>query len=152
MPATETTNFGTIFFAPESVFEFPLGLPGFEDRRRFVPVQNPRTAPILFLQSLEEPSLCFTTLPMLVVDPRYRLRMMEQDLEVLRFPLDYQPRIGADVLCLAVLSIRESGTTANLLAPVVGNLKNYRAVQAVSAEPGYSHQHLLFPQEEPVCS
>jgi hypothetical protein len=24
-------------------------------------------------------------------------------------------------------------------------------VQAVSQESGYSHQHFLFPQEEPVC-
>lgn len=151
MPETETTNFGTISFARESVFEFPHGLPGFEDRRRFLPVQNPRTAPILFLQSLEEPSLCFTTLPILVVDPQYQLRIVEQDLEALEFPVDLQPRIGEDVLCLAVLSLRKTGTTANLLAPVVVNLKNYKAVQAVSQESGYSHQHFLFPQEEPVC-
>jgi len=151
MPFTETTNFGTIFFAPESVFEFPRGLPGFEERVRFVPVQNPETAPILFLQSLEEPSLCFTTLPILVVDPRYRLHIMEQDLEVLGLPVNHEPRIGEDVLCLAVLSIRKTGTTANLLAPVVVNLKNYKAVQAVSPESCYSHQHLLFPPEEPAC-
>jgi flagellar assembly factor FliW len=151
MPEAETTNFGTISFAPESVFEFPNGLPGFEDRRRFLPVQNPQTAPILFLQSLEEPSLCFTTLPIWVVDPRYRLRIMEQDLEALEFPAYHQPRIGDEILCLAVLSIRKTGTTANLLAPVVVNLKNYKAVQAVSPESGYSHQHLLFPQEAVAC-
>jgi flagellar assembly factor FliW len=149
MPETETTNFGTISFAPESVFEFPNGLPGFEERRKFLPVQNPQTAPILFLQSLEEPSLCFTTLPIWVVDPRYRLRIVEQDLEALEFPVDHQPRIGDEVLCLAVLSIRKTGTTANMLAPVVVNLKNYTAVQAVSPESGYSHQHLLFSQEAP---
>jgi flagellar assembly factor FliW len=151
MPETETTNFGTIHFSPESVFEFPNGLPGFEDRRHFVPVQNPRTAPVVFLQSLEEPSLCFTALPIWVIDPEYRLRIMEQDLEVLRFPPDYRPRIGADILCLALLSIRQSGTTANLLAPVVVNLSNYKAVQAVSPEAIYSHRHPLFPREEPVC-
>jgi flagellar assembly factor FliW len=151
MPETETTRFGTIFFAPESVFEFPHGLPGFEDRHRFVPVQNPRTAPILFLQSLEDPSVCFTTLPIWVVDPQYRLHMAEQDLEALDFPVDRQPCIGEEVLCLAVLSARKSGTTVNLMAPVVVNLKNYRAVQAVSPEAGYSHQHRLFPHEATPC-
>jgi flagellar assembly factor FliW len=151
MPETETTNFGTISFAPESVFEFPNGLPGFEERRKFLPVQNPQTAPILFLQSLEEPSLCFTTLPVWVVDPQYRLRILEQDLEVLNFPADHQPRIGDDILCLTMLSIRKTGTTANLLAPVVVNLKNYKAVQAVTSESGYTHQHLLFPQEVVAC-
>jgi flagellar assembly factor FliW len=151
MPETETTNFGTISFAPESVFEFPNGLPGFESRRRFLPIQNPGTAPILFLQSLDEPSLCFTTLPIWVLDPQYRLCIMEQDLEVLEFPADYQPHIGEDVLCLAVLSIRKIGTTANLLAPVVVNLKNYKAVQAVSPESGYCHRHPLFPHEAAAC-
>jgi flagellar assembly factor FliW len=151
MPETETANFGTISFAPESVFEFPNGLPGFEDRRKFLPLQNPQTAPILYLQSLEEPSLCFITLPIWVVDPQYRLRIMDQDLEILGFPAPRQPRIGEDVMCLAVLSIRKTGTTVNLLAPVVVNLKNYKAVQAVSPESGYSHQHLLFPQEVAAC-
>jgi flagellar assembly factor FliW len=152
MSALETTSFGTISFTPESVFEFPLGLPGFEERRRFVPVQNPQTAPIIFLQSLEEPSLCFITIPILVVDRQYRLQMMDQDLEVLGWQGEGQPRIGDDVLCLAVLSIRESGPTANLLAPVVVSLSNHQAVQAVAAESGYSLQHALFPQEAPVCS
>jgi flagellar assembly factor FliW len=152
MPELQTTNFGTISFTPEAVFEFPRGLPGFEERRRFVPVQNPQSAPILFLQSLEEPSLCFVTIPVLVVDPRYRLRIMEPDLEVLGWKADRQPRIGEDVLCLAVLSFQKSGPTANLLAPVVVALKNYKAVQAIAWESDYSHQHALFPQEAPLCS
>jgi flagellar assembly factor FliW len=151
MPETETTNFGTISFARESVFEFPHGLPGFEERRKFLPVQNPLTAPILFLQSLEDPALCFTTLPIWVVDPHYRLHVTEQDLEILGFSADRQPRIGDEVLCLAVLSVRKTGTTANLLAPLVVNLKSYQAVQAVSPESGYSHQHPLFPQEVAAC-
>jgi flagellar assembly factor FliW len=151
MPETETTNFGTISFAPESVFEFPQGLPGFEGCHKFLPVQNPFTAPILFLQSLEEPALCFTTLPIWVVDPDYRLHVTEQDLEILGLPADRQPRIGDEVLCLAVLAIRRTGTTANLLAPVVVNLRTYRAVQAVSPETGYSHRHPLFPQEVAAC-
>ena len=151
MPETETTNFGTISFARESVFEFPHGLPGFEERRKFLPVQNPLTAPILFLQSLEDPALCFTTLPIWVVDPHYRLHVTEQDLETLGFPANRQPRIGDEVMCLAVLAIRKTGTTANLLAPVVVNLETYKAVQAVSPETGYSHQHPLFPQEATAC-
>jgi flagellar assembly factor FliW len=151
MPATETTNFGTISFARESVFEFPHGLPGFEDCRQFLPVQNAATAPILFLQSLEDPALCFTTLPIWVVDRHYRLHVTEQDLETLGFPANRQPRIGDEVMCLAVLAIRKTGTTANLLAPVVVNLETYKAVQAVSPETGYSHQHPLFPQEATAC-
>jgi len=55
------------------------------------------------------------------------------------------------VLCLAVLSFRPTGPTANLLAPVVVNVANLKAVQAVMADSGYSHQHALAAQEA-VCS
>jgi flagellar assembly factor FliW len=55
------------------------------------------------------------------------------------------PRIGEDVLCLAVLSIRPEGPTANLLAPVVVNLRNRLAVQAVAPDSEYSHRHPLPP-------
>jgi len=152
MPVLETKNFGRIPCGPESELEFPCGLPGFEDRRRFVAVRFEESDPLIFLQSVEDPGLCFITLPVLAVDPQYHLRVSSEDLGHLGMPAARQPQIGKDVLCLAVLSIRESGPTANLLAPVVINLRNRKAVQAVAPESDYSHQHVLQPQEAAVCS
>jgi flagellar assembly factor FliW len=44
-------------------------------------------------------------------------------------------------------------TTANLMAPLVVNLASRQAMQALSAEDEYSHQHIfLQPVEETVCS
>jgi flagellar assembly factor FliW len=71
---------------------------------------------------------------------------------VLSWRAAHPPRIGEDVLCLAVLSMRESGPTANLLAPVVVDLISHRAVQAVAPESDYSYQHALFPREAAPCS
>jgi flagellar assembly factor FliW len=43
--------------------------------------------------------------------------------------------------------------TANLLAPIVVNLKTHRAIQAIQADSGYSHQHpLLAAAREEACS
>jgi hypothetical protein len=86
MPETETTNFGTVFFAPESVFEFRTGCPALRKGANSCRCKTRGLLRSLFLQSLEEPSLCFTTLPIWVVDPRYRLHITEQGLEVLEFP------------------------------------------------------------------
>jgi flagellar assembly factor FliW len=152
MPVQETQKFGRISYQEGSEIDFPSGLPGFEQRRRFLAVQLPDTNPLVFLQSLDDPGLCFVTLPVLAVEPKYRLRLSGEDLEHLGFSGGRQPRIGPDVLCLAVLSIRASGPTANLLAPVVVNVANLKAVQAVMADSGYSHQHVLLPQEAAVCS
>ena len=152
MLSVQTTYFGTISYQPDATIEFPNGLPGFEDRRQFVALQFADSEPIVFLQSLEHPGLCFITLPMLAIDPRYQLRMADEDREAVALAPGRPPRIGEDVLCLAVVSIRESGPTANLLGPIVVNLRNRKAVQAVAAESGYSHQHVLIPEEATVCS
>jgi flagellar assembly factor FliW len=96
--------------------------------------------------------LCFITLPVLVVDPQYRLEVSGEDLGQIGLAPGKQPRIGTDVLCLTVISIRESGPTANLLAPIIVNLRNLKAVQAVAPESEYSLQHVLLPEEAPVCS
>lgn len=158
----ETKNLGKISFEPESELEFPCGLPGFDSRKRFVAVRFVESDPLVYLQSLEDPGLCLITMPILAVDPRYHLKVSGEDLQQLGLPGTRQPRIGEDVLALTVVSIRETGPTANLLAPVLVNLKNRKAVQAVAQEPGYSHQHVILAdvagakealaQEAPVCS
>ena len=152
MPSVQTNYFGVISCEPEAALEFPRGLPGFEERRRFVALRFADSQPLVFLQSLECPGLCFITLPILAIDPGYRLGMSEEDRDLVGLPLVRPLQIGVDVLCLAVLSIREGGPTANLLAPVIVNLSNHKAVQAVATQSGYSHQHALVPEEAPVCS
>jgi len=153
MQALETKLLGEIRYDEGAVLEFPRGLPGFDHCRRFVAVRLDGDDPLVFLQSVEDAGLCFTTLPVLSVDPQYRLSLSGEDRDLLDFPATRQPVIGRDALCLAVLSIRETGATANLLAPVVVNPRNLKAVQAVVEEPGYSHQHVLTaPEEVAVCS
>ena len=152
MPSFETKYFDTISYDPDSVVEFPSGLPGFDQRRRFVALQFPDSQPLVFLQNLEDPELCFLTLPVLTIDPHYQLRVTAEDRAVIGLPPGGPVRIAQDVLCLVVLSLRENGPTANLLAPVVVNLRNRKGVQAVAADSGYSHQHVLLPEGVPVCS
>lgn len=152
MPELETTRLGTISYEEDSVLEFPRGLPGFESRRAFVAVRLPANDPLVLLQSLEDPGLCFLTAPVKDVYPDYRLEIGPEDRESLELPADRRPLPGKDILCLAVLCARESGPTANLLAPVVVNARNRRAVQVVNAVPGYSHRHALCSEEAAPCS
>lgn len=152
MPSVETKYFGAIPYELDATVEFPRGLPGFERYRRFLALRFADSQPLVFLQSVEDPGLCFITLPVLAIDPQYQLRVSHEDRELVGLPLGHPLHIGTDVLCLAVVSLRESGPTANLLAPVVVNLGIHKAVQAVDAESGYSHQHALVPEGVPVCS
>ena len=147
MPFVKTQNFGAIEYEENSTIDFPNGLPGFEERRRFAALTFADSEPAVFLQSLEDQSLCFVTLPVLAIDRQYRLDVSEEDLALLELEREQQPRIGEEVACLAVLTLQESGPTANLLAPIVINLVNLKAVQAIAPESSYSHQHVLMPAE-----
>jgi flagellar assembly factor FliW len=107
-------------------------------------VEQSSAAPIVFLQSLHPEQLCFLAVPVLTIDPAYQLTVGRDDLRLLGLDASRQPRIGEEALCLAILSAPENGLlTANLLAPVVVELRTRRAVQAVRADSVYSHQHIL---------
>jgi len=148
MPMLSSRNFGPVEYQEESVFEFPAGLPGFEEERRFVPIEHAASRPIVFLQSLNRPSLCFITLPVLVVQRDFRLAISAEDLRTLELSEKRQPTLGAEVLCLAVLSVAEGKLpTANLLAPVVVNLKTRRGLQTIQVDCSYSHQHPILAAE-----
>jgi flagellar assembly factor FliW len=151
MPSFETKNFGIVSYESGSVLEFPRGLPGFDERRLFLVLQFADSKPLVFLQNLEDPGLCFTTLPVLAADPDYRLDVSREDRALVGLPLTSALRIGQDVLCLTVLSLQESGPTANLLAPIVVNVGNLKGVQAIASESDYSHQHALLAAETVAC-
>ena len=107
MTAYQTLHFGAIQFIPDQVITFPDGLPAFEQERQFLPIEQPSSAPLIFLQSLSRPDLVFITLPAGLVDPAYRLMAAAEDLELLGLPPDRQPDIREDVLCLAILTVAE---------------------------------------------
>ncbi len=119
---------------------FPAGLPGFERHKRIVPVEIPSQRPLVYLQSAENPEVCFLALPVLTVNPQFGLYLSDEDRQLLDFDASESlhgghPALGADVICLALLV--PSGTTVktNLDAPIVINLHNGRGVQAIAASP-----------------
>jgi flagellar assembly factor FliW len=152
MPQILTKYFGTIDYDDENVIRFPSGLPSFEEESRFLVIAPADRAPLVFLQSMRQPGLCFLTLPILVIDPHYHLEMTAQDLESIELDTGRQPAIREDVECLAVLVAPEDGPpSANLLAPIVINRRTRLGTQAVRLDSVYSHQHQLASPED-TCS
>jgi flagellar assembly factor FliW len=150
MPVLLTRYFGSIEYGVDDVIQVPLGLASFEDESQLLMLEPPSSAPLVFLQSLRVPSLCFLALPMQGIDPNYKLNITREDLEVLGLQTDRQPRLGEEIRCFAVIVVAENGPiTANLLAPVIINPANRRGVQAIRIDSIYSHQHIL---TEAVCS
>ena len=75
----QTKYFGAIECGTESVYHFASGLPGFEEERDFAFLSRPDSHPILFMQSLSNVDLCFLLLPILAVEPQYKLSLSAED-------------------------------------------------------------------------
>jgi len=144
MARCHTKYFGEMTYDEAAVWRFPAGLPGFEAERRFLPIEQPSTRPLVYIQSLGSPEVCFVGLPVQLVDNAYRLELSDEDRELIGLApgVEDVPSDGG-LLCLALISVREGATTANLMAPVVANPHTGRAVQSISLSGCYSHQHPL---------
>ena len=150
MKTIASKYFGDIEYTDDSTVVFPEGIPGFEEQQGFLLVQQPQSRPLVFLQSLATPELCFLALPAQLACPDYRFELAAEDLEALGLPSGRQPVAGKEVLYLAIVSIdKDSSISANLLAPLVINLESHRGRQAILNGSGYSHRH---PIEAPPCS
>jgi flagellar assembly factor FliW len=142
--------FGPIVVDESSVIEFPQGLPGFEERRRFLPLLSPQQGGLVYLQSLEVAGLCFLALPARSLRPEYQLAVTPEDLETLGLPADRQPEIGKQVAALAILSVADGQEpTANLRSPLVIHTGTRRAVQAIRPDERYEIRAAM---GEALCS
>ncbi len=147
-----TRQFGTVEYGEDAVIEFPDGLPAFESDKRFVLLERPETGPLLFLQSLVHPELCFLALPVECIDRHYRIDLGPED----RAALGMEPAADGvetgPLLCLAVLTVRDNQPpTANLMAPVVIHRLSRRGRQIIQYESAYSFEHVLETGQEGGC-
>jgi flagellar assembly factor FliW len=154
MPAMRSKYFGELNYSSESVFRFEDGIPGFEDQTEFVFLDQPHTNPLVFMQSLHDPGLCFVAVPASVALSGYQPRLSLEDLERLGLSTGDEPQMGRDILCLALATVTEGADpTVNLASPIVLNLLNRKGLQAIQDSPEFSLRHPLLPREEALpCS
>jgi flagellar assembly factor FliW len=139
MPIARTAHLGEVEYDPETIVEFPVGLPAFEQERRFLLLRDDRYRPLVFLQSVENEGLAFLAIDVRDVVLEYGLELSDEDLALLGCG-DASEGFQA----FALITVSETGAvTANLQAPVVFNRSAGKAVQVIQSRSGYSPQHPL---------
>lgn len=148
-PATDTTDatvldvrselLGEIRVPPESIYQFPQGLYGFEQATRFalLPAERPG---LFWLQSLD-----FSALAFLMADPfqwvaEYSVDFPDSEL------VSLAPADASDVAVLAIVTLpRDSADvpTANLQGPVALNVRKRVGRQVVIQDSGFDVRHPL---------
>jgi flagellar assembly factor FliW len=110
--------------------DFLLPIPGFPGQRQFALVRLDENGLLYALTSVNDSTLRFLVVPPAPFFPDYAPEVDDETLELLGRP-------GADqLLLLLVVTAGEDNTTANLLAPIVIDQGNRRAVQVVLTGSG----------------
>jgi flagellar assembly factor FliW len=136
-------RFGLISVREDQIIVLTPGLLGFSQFHRYVLIEHQQESPFLWLQSMDNPALAFVVIDPLHIVPDYQpgpLTEAIQDLEAER------PEALKIFVILTIPPGQPQEMTANLMGPVVINLKNRRGKQLVIEDPRYSHKHRILPQ------
>lgn len=125
----ESPRYGSLEVDPERVIEFPAGLVGFEDCKRYTlfhPEDEDGAEPRYFiLQSLDDPTVAFHIADPAVFGFDFEVKLSDEEAALLRLA---DPEKAAVVV---ILSRGGKGVRANLRAPLILNLDARLGLQHV---------------------
>lgn len=138
-----TTRFGEIEINDETIINFPSGILGFPDFKRYALLDVDENSPLKWLHSVDEPSLAFVVTNPNLFSPDYSIDAWRKDLE------DIKVADAAEVIVLVLVTVpREpSKMTANLKGPILINTSNNLAKQLIVDNPDYDIKYRLLPDD-----
>lgn len=139
----QTKFFGEVELDDNKILEFPNGIIGFEDFKKFAiiyDVEDDRETKISWLQSLEEPVLALPVVDPLAIVPDYAPMIEDELLKPLGNPAD------EDLLFLLVMTVPSDmkKVTANMKAPVIINTKTCTGVQLIVDNADYPVKYNVY--------
>lgn len=137
-----SSRFGDLEVDEGDVINFPVGIPGFEEKHKWILVGEEDNA-IMWLHSADDGSLALPVTTPEAVKSDYNAKIPREALE----------QIGEtdmkDVVLLIVVAIppgRPWDMTANLRAPIVVNMETRTAAQAISLNEEYDFRHTVLDE------
>lgn len=134
-----STRFGKLEVDDDDVINFPVGIPGFEDKHQWVLVGEEDNA-IMWLHSADDGALALPVTTPEAVKSDYSAKIPRESLE----------QIGEsdmkNVVLLIVVAIppgRPWDMTANLRAPILVNMGSRTATQAIALNEDYDFRHMV---------
>jgi len=137
-----TFRFGELKIPEENIIEFPKGIIGFEQFKKYVLLEREDSDPFCWLQSLEDPNLAFVVINPTIFFKNYKIEIHYKEFE------DIQVASLDRIEIFSIVTIPEdlSRMSANLLGPLVINLDNNMAKQVVLVNSPYTIQHFIMDE------
>ncbi|HHW24133.1 MAG TPA: flagellar assembly protein FliW [Bacillota bacterium] len=140
----ETMDFGFVEIREEDIINFPLGVYAFREHKKFVVLQNPDSAWMLHLQSIDGPKPRFILLdPYMFVSDYSPILPSEAD-EI--FGTRDPSKLSIFVIAFIPGNIRDM--TVNFKSPIIIDFDRKIGAQLILENPGYEVRTRLFGSED----
>ena len=142
----QTTRFGEVEIADEKILHFPEGIIGFHSLKRFA-LLGKQSRLVMWLKAVDNPRIAFIVINPFLFEPDYNPRLTQEDLDFLKV------HDSSDLHIFAIVVVPEDPQkmTANLLGPIVINIKEKIGKQVILLDGGYSVKHPIVKQAEKVA-
>ena len=148
----DTKPYGTIEIDERQVIDFPKGILGFEDLKKFALLDS-QQEPFYWLQSMDDKSIAFVLIQPFIFKPEYTPDPVESELVDAKIT-----NIKSDnILIFTIVTIPEDHTkmTANLQGPILINRDEKLGIQIISTNPRWRVKHFILDElskkEEEAC-
>lgn len=144
---TVRTRLGEQSINPDRMIDFPHGLIGYEDKRKFSLIQLKPGSPFFMLQSMEDPDLGLLVADPFGFFPAYQVRMGNAEQALL-----HVDNI-AQLVVLVTVNIphgKPERTALNLTGPIFINHEIRVGMQVPQADGGYPPRFYIYSQEQPA--
>ncbi len=139
-----SVKFGELQVKEENVFNFVLPIIGFNELTKYTIVDYKPDSPFKWLQSMEDMELAFPVTLCSFFGIDYKFDIPDEEAEKLGID------DASDVFVCNIANIPSSnpqGATINMLAPIVINLKNKKAMQIILKNTDFQVRYKLFDTE-----
>ena len=139
-----TAKFGELEISKDVVFEFISPIIGFNDLKQYALVDHKPDSPFKWLQSLEDMELAFPITLCSFFGIDYQFDIPDDEAQKLEITS------GDDVFVCNIANIPSSNpqaATINMLAPIVINIVNKKAMQLILKNTEFEVRHRLFKDE-----
>ena len=131
----DTKAYGRVEIEESQLLDFPQGILGFEEYRRFALI-DAHKKPFFWLQSTEEARIAFILIKPSIFHEDYEPGISKEDFD------DIEAAGPEECLVFAIVTVPESGPmTANLQGPLYISKKTRKGKQCVSPRDEYRTKH-----------
>lgn len=132
-------NLGTFNVDNSQKIIFEDGIFGFEHIKEYYLI-DANLAPFMLLQSIEDEAIGFIVCDPFLFFPDYEFDLSDDAKEKINLEK------SDDLLVLVIITLADKieDVSANLVGPIIINIKNHKALQYIINNPKYNTKHFLF--------